>query len=125
MNYEVVERFGRIHIIKNGVESAAFAVPRFNRIYRPDPCERCETLANALELIAARMDDWYTATEAAERLVEMGVFDEAPSAHDVCLWARNGLLPGAIKITGKGGAGRGGSWRIPEKALETLANKRR
>ena len=124
---ETTEKSGQVHVSVNGVNAQWFAMPddKGYVIYGPQPVHHAVSLEEAIVLIAEWMGNWYTAAEAAERLVEMDVFSEAPSAHDICLWARNGLLPGAIKITGKGGAGRGGSWRIPGKALETLANKRR
>lgn len=127
MEFDTVERCGRVHVVKNDVESAGFI--------ERDPgggwgrwdfvLVAVESADEGLAHIASAMGNWYTAQEAAERLVEMGVFDKPPTAHDICLWARSGLLPGSIKIIGKGGAGQGGSWRIPESALEALAQRRK
>ncbi len=128
MEFETVERCGRIHVIVNGVESAGFIERdrngrdwgRWDFVYVAvgSADEGLAHLANAL-------GDWYTAAEAAERLVKLGAYDVPPSAHDVCAWARLDLLPGSMKITGKGGAGRGGSWRIPGKAIAALAERRK
>lgn len=118
MEFETVKHSGRLHVIVNGVESEDFAVPGAGGcwlIYQP--IRRgfaSSSLEEALVIIALGMDTWYTAKEAAERLVELGAYDIAPSAREVCGWARNGLLPGAIKVSAPG---RGGSWRIPEAAL--------
>ena len=127
MEIETVEQCGRVHVVKNSVESAGF----IERSRGGDwghwdfVLVASGTASEGLAAIAEAMDTWYTATEAAEHLVEMDVFDKPPTAKKVCGWARDGLLPGAIKITGKGGAGQGGSWRIPGKALEAFVNKRR
>jgi len=125
MNFETVKIGDGVHVSANGIVSAAFArecqgggwavlVPQI--AYTPD------TLEDALAMIAAALGDWYTATEAAERLVELGAFDKPPTTHDVCMWARNGLLPGAVKIKA---AGQGGSWRIPASALTALVERRK
>ena len=127
MEFETIERCGRIYVVNNGVESAGFVERgRGGGWGRWDFVLVTEgTAGEGLVAIAEAMGNWYTATEAAAWLVKkLGYFDKV-SAHDVCLWARNGLLPGAVKVKGKGGAGQGGSWRIPGKALEAFVNKRR
>lgn len=127
MEFETVERCGRIYAVKNGVESAGFIKrDRGGGWGRWDfVLVAAGTADEGLAAIAAGMDTWYTAAEAAERLVEMDVFDKPPTVKKVCGWARDGLLPGAVKVKGKGGAGRGGSWRISESALEALAERRK
>ena len=125
MEFETIERCGRVHVVKNGVESAGF-IQRRNGGWAILFPEQWDCLPysrdDALDTISVIMGNWYTTTEAAARLVEMGVFDVAPSAHEVCTWARLGLLPGAVKI---GAAGQGGAWRIPESALAAFAAERR
>ena len=125
MEFETVERCGRIHVVKNSVESAGFIKHDHGGGWGHWGFFLVAVgLADeGLAAIAERMDDWYTASEAAERLAEMDVFDKPPTAKKVCGWARDGLLPGAMKITGKGGAGQSGSWRISESALEALAER--
>ena len=125
MEFETVQIGNAHYVIKNGVMGTSFALQVAGRwcIFVPVAGHSVATPMEALAFLAEQMDDWYTAAQAADRLVEMGVFDKA-SAHDVCRWARDGLLPGSVKITGKGGAGQGGSWRIPASALEALAERR-
>lgn len=133
MDFETVERQGRIHVVKNGVESRLSAERDVGigsgrtmwNIRRPYVTRVTDTLKNALEMIAADMNTWYTATEAAARLVEMGVFDEPPSPQRVTKWCRDGLLPSAFKLLGRGARGSGGAWRIPEAALRAFAERRK
>jgi hypothetical protein len=123
VEFETVERCGRVYVVKNGVESEGFAqqVPGGRWVIMIPQAEyTTSTCAIALDLIAEGMDTWYTAAEAAERLVEIGVFDKV-TAHDVCRWARDGLLPSSVKVPKPG---QGGSWRIPARALEALAERR-
>lgn len=123
MEFETVERCGRTYVVKNGVESSAFVEESkgywhlFDFVLVDALLSKDECLAR----IADALGDWYTAAEAATQLVEMGVLDRLASAHDICLWARNGLLPGSVKISAPG---QGGSWRIPEAALRALAERR-
>ncbi len=126
MEFETVQIGNAHYVIKNGVMGTPFAQNLEGRWFAfvPTIGHCTATKAEALTFIANQMDTWYTAQEAAERLVEMGVFDVTPCTHDICLWARHGLLPGSVKITGKGGAGQGGSWRIPQAALKALAERR-
>lgn len=127
MDFETMKIGDGVHVSVNGVPSNAFARRCTDgewAIMIPQIAYSVPTKAEAVRRIAEAMGTWYTATEAAERLVEMGAYDKPPSAHDICLWARNGLLPGSVKIRGKGGAGQGGSWRIPQSALEALAERR-
>lgn len=127
MEFETVERCGRIHVIVNGVESAGFIERDCGGnwgcwdfvLVAAGPAD--EGLAH----IADAMDTWYTTDQAAARLVELGAYDTAPSAREICGWARNDLLPGAVRVKGKGCAGRGGPWRIPESALAALVERRK
>ena len=126
MEFETRERCGRIHVVKNGVESAEFVISSFDgyTVFAPESWGEWKTLNAALESIARLyMDDWYTATQAAEVLVEMGVFDEPPSPQRVTKWCRDGLLPGAIKVRALRGSG--GAWRIPASALLAFAERRK
>lgn len=125
MEFETIERCKRTYVIKNGVESAEFIERDCGGGWGRWDFVLVDvgTASEGLIAIAKAMGNWYTAQEAAAWLVEAGV--EKASAHDICLWARNGLLSGAVKITGKGGWGRGGSWRIPQAALGALAERRK
>jgi len=127
MNFEIVHIGDSIHVSVNGVVSAAHVRKTGASewvVFVPRMTSAWDTLEDALRIVADNLGDWCTAAEAADYLVEkMGNFDKV-SAHDICLWARNGLLPGSMKITGKGGAGQGGSWRIPRLALDALAERR-
>lgn len=123
MEFETVQ-IGNVHYVtKNGVMGTPFTMktPAGWCIFVPVASHTVATKEEALVFISNQMDTWYTTTEAVARLMEMGI---KASTHDVCMWARNGLLPDAVKITGKGGWGRGGSWRIPQKALGALAERR-
>lgn len=126
MEFDTVERCGRVYVSKNGVESTDFVEKSMGNwnIYNAAFYDVALSLEKATARIAFEMGDWYTATEAAARLVELGAFDKAPSAHDICMWARLGLLPGAVKVPGTKG-GRGGSWRIPESALAEFMERRK
>lgn len=126
MEFETVERCGRIHVIKNGVESENFVIPGAGNcwlIYRSiRDGYASSSLEEALIVIASGMGNWYTTAQAAECLVEMGVFDKPPTAKKICGWAKDGLLPGAMKASAPG---QGGSWRVPEAALMALAERRK
>lgn len=125
MDYKAIQNNDNVHASVNGVISAAFTrqcVSGEWAIMIPQIAYSVPTKEEAVRRIAGAMGNWYTATEAAEHLVEMGVFDKPPSAHDVCLWARNGLLSGAVKVPRPG---RGGSWRVPASALPIFAERRR
>ena len=129
MEFETVKIGDNIHVVSiNGVISAAFArehrgggwvvfVPRI--AHMPTPLE------NALALIAADMDDWHTAKQAAERLMELGAYDSPPSAHTMSNLARAGAFADAFKLRGKGGGGQGGAWRIPEAGLQAFVERRK
>lgn len=128
MNFETVEHCGRVHVVKNGVESEGFVSPglRYAHIvFRPEYWTRYDTLEEALTLIAGWMDTWHTISQAAARLVELGAFNEPPSSQMMGQWARAGLFPGAMKILGKGARGSGGSWRIPEAGLVEFMERRK
>ena len=128
MEFETVERCGRIHVIVNGVESAAYTqrtVWGGWRHFAPDHVGNYSDLQPSLEAIALGMDDWYTILQAAERLVETGVFDEPPSTQMMGIWCREERFPGAMKVRGKGCKGGGGTWRISGAALEMFAAGRR
>lgn len=128
MDFETVERCGRTHVVVNGVESPTFVRPSGTGLWlvrAPHTDYIADTWDEAVNLIAEDMRIWYTILQAAERLVELGAFDEAPSAQSVGSWARDGLFPGAVKIQGKGGRGSGGSWRIPGAGLMKFAAERR
>ena len=123
MNYETVERCGRLHVVKNGVESACFAQPALRGRWAttmPQVEFTTSTRAIALDLIAGGMDDWHTVTEAAIRLVELGKADKPPALKTMYRWIHGGQLPGAIKVDT---VGRGGSWRIPEEALREFTKR--
>jgi len=122
MEFETVERSGRVHVVENGVESANYVkstksitgqwvvmTSRLNYI--------ADTRNEALERIAESMGTWYTIAQASERLVELGAFTEPPSRQMMGTWCRKGQLPGAFKAVGAGCRGGGGSWRIPASAL--------
>ena len=119
MNYETMERCGRTYAVKNGVESEYFTIPGAGDcwlIYRPIRHGfASSSLTGALTVIADRMGAWYTVTEAATRLVELGKADKPPAVQTMYRWLRRGRFPGAIKV--RTVVGRGGSWRIPEAAL--------
>ena len=125
MEFETVKRCGRTYVVKNGVESAWFTQccggGRW-RIVQPILYD-IGTLDEALKRIAITMGNWHTATQAAEVLVEMGVFDEPPSPQRMTKWCRDGLLPGAIKVRALRGSG--GAWRIPASALPIFAERRK
>ena len=127
MKFETMKIGNAHYVVKNGVTST-LSVAQIKggawAILAPSIAYTRATKTKALAFVAKEMGDWYTTAEAADRLVEMGIFDVAPSAQEVCTWARLGLLPGAIKITGKVKGGRGGAWRIPGKALEAFAERR-
>lgn len=127
MEFETVERCGRTYVVRNGVESAGFIErDRGGNWGRWDfVLVAAGSEEEGLATIATAMGNWYTAAQAAQHLVKLGAFNLAPLTPSVCTWARLGLLPGAVKILGPGGAGRGGSWRIPGKALAEFVEKRR
>lgn len=127
MKFGTVERCGRVHVVKNGVESAAFVEKVRGCWYLYDfvIAATIPSPAEGIAIIADAMSDWYTTSQAAEALAEMGAFNEPPSTQLVAGWCREGLLPGAVKVRGRGARGSGGSWRIPGAALQTLANERR
>lgn len=118
MNFETVKIGDDIHVSINNVVSAAFVRQGSKHnawvIMTPRIAQMAETLEEALALIAAGMDTWYTVTEAAIRLVELGKKAKPPARQTMCRWLGQGRFPGAIKVQT---AGRGGSWRIPEAAL--------
>ena len=126
MNFETVERCGRIYVVKNGVESTAFVEKRRGSWYLYDSVIAAVVPSEdeAITRIANAMDDWYTVQEAAEVLVELGAFDAPPSTQMMCTWAREGKFPGAVKIQGPGGRGSGGSWRISKAGLVEFAKRR-
>ena len=117
MKFETVERFGRVHVVKNGVESAEFVILSFDghAVYQPEYLLECKTRETALEIIAHGMDNWYTVLQAAERLAELGKVATAPERHTMYRWLSAGRFLGAIRIPGM--RGRGHPWRIPEEAL--------
>ena len=136
MNFETVERCGRIHVSINGVVSAAFIQRDAGAglpaqagggytILEPRVAHVTETLEEAARIIRGWMDDWYTIPQAAERLVGMGVFDKPPSAQMMGIWCRAGKLPGAMKVRGPKMRGGGGAWRIPDAGLVAFAAERR
>ena len=127
MEFETtVERCGRIHIVKNGVESAEYV--RYSKtqqrwcLYASHCIGDYDHPSVPLTIIAEGMGKWYTVGEAADRLVELGAFDEPPSTQMVSRWCRGGLLPGAVKVPTQGS---GGSWRIPARALVAFAEGRK
>jgi len=124
MNFKAVVRCGRIHVVKNGVESECFAVLGHSGhwlIFHPVLCDQVSSLEKMLRFLTASMDTWYTVTEAAARLVELGKTGKRPSAvQTMYRWLRQGRFPGAIKIQA---AGRGGPWRIPEAALRKFTKR--
>lgn len=120
MNFETVMIGNALYVRKNGVlgelsvaqiEGGAWAILTSAIAYTRG------TQEEALAFIADQMGDWYTITQAAARLVEMGAFDTSPSAQMMGIWCREGRFPGAVKVRGKGCRGGGGSWRIPASAL--------
>lgn len=121
MKVETVERYGRVYVVKNGVESIEFVMPSFDgyMIFAPAPWAEFKTLNGAIEGIASLiMDKWYTVSEAALYLVELGKTAKPPVPQTMYRWlSSEGRFPGAIKIRGTGAMGRGGAWRIPETAL--------
>ena len=128
MEFETVNRRGRIYVTVNGVEAAGFAIQGAGGcvIYMPRPMQSIETMKEALNILAASMGDWYTVAQAAERLVELGAYDSPPSAHTLANLARARAFPGAFKLLGKGsGGGQRGSWRIPEAGLQEFAERRK
>ena len=128
MGFETVERCGRIHVIVNGVESAGFIErDRNGREWgRWDfVLVAVESADEGLAHIADAMGDWYTVTQAAARLVELGAFDEPPSPQMMGIWCRAGKFPGATKILGRGARGSGGQWRISEAGLVAFIAERR
>lgn len=123
MDYETVERCGRVHVVKNGVESAEFVQQAPSGRWAttmPQVEFLTNTRAIALDLIAEGMDDWYTVPEAAARLAELGKVDVPPSMQTMYRWLRAGRFPGAIKVPE---VGRGGSWRLSEKTLREFKGK--
>lgn len=128
MEFETVKIGDSIHVSINGVISAAFA--REHRgggwvVFVPRIAHMPAPLENALALIAADMDDWHTAKQAAERLMELGAYDSPPSVHTMSNLARAGAFPGAFKLLGGGGhGGQGGAWRIPEAGIIKFVKRR-
>lgn len=120
--FETIERCGRLHVVKNGVESAEFAIPSLDGhvVYLPEYLLERKTREAALAFIAASMDTWYTVAEAAVRLVELDKADKPPAIQTMYRWLRAGRFPRAIKV---GKVGRGGSWRLPETALWEFTRK--
>ena len=117
-----------VHASVNGVISAAFARKCTNgewAIMVPQIAYSVPTRDEAVRRIARALGDWYTITQAAERLVELGAFDSPPSAQMTGAWCRAGKFPGAVKILGAGGRGGGGAWRISVTGLEAFIAERR
>jgi len=117
MNYKTVERCGRTHIVKNGVESAEFVQQAPNGRWAttmPQVEFLTNTRAIALNLIAEGMDDWHAVSQAAARLVELGKVAKLPVMQTMYRWIREGRFPGAIKAPM---VGRGGAWRLSETSL--------
>jgi len=124
MEFETVEQqCGHIHVIKNGVESARFVQQIYGDwvIMVPQVEFTARNLADALNLIAKSMNTWYTVSQAAVRLVELGAASKSPHRKTVCRWCREGRFLGAIKV----GRGQGGSWRVSETALTEFAKRRK
>ena len=123
MNFETVEHCGRIHVVKNGVESWGFVtlgyVGNYWLVYRPVFQDQTASLETALAAVAARMDTWHAVIEAAVRLAELGKVTKPPHPKTMCRWAREGRFLGAIKV----GQGQGGSWRISETALREFTKR--
>ena len=121
MEFEIVDRCGRIHVRKNGVEGEWFVRPGhpdygdYYLVYSPILYYRAATLDEALAIVARNMETWYTVLQAAARLAELGKVTAAPERHTMYRWLRAGRFPGAIRIPGM--RGRGHPWRIPGKAL--------
>lgn len=118
MEFETVERCGRIHVIKNGVESAGF-IER-DRGGRRWGCWDFVLVTvgladEGLAHIAAAMDDWHTVLQAAVRLVELGKVTKPPATQTMYRWLQDGRFQGAIKV--RRGPGRGGTWRLSESSL--------
>ena len=127
MKFETVKIGDGVHVAIEGVTSAAFVRECAGggwAVLVPQIAYTSDTLEDALAMIASDLGDWYTVAQAAEVLVEMGAFDAPPSTQMVCTWAREGKFPGAFKLTGPGGRGGGGSWRIPEAGLVEFAKRR-
>ena len=129
MEFETVERCGRVYVVKNGVESAAFVQKVWDgwRQFIPDHIANFNNSQIPLEIIATNMDTWYTSAQAAERLVEMGAYDSPPSVHTMSNLTRAGAFAGAFKLRGlRGGrGGQGGAWRIPEAGLQAFVERRK
>ena len=115
MEFKTVDRCGRIHVVKNGVESAGFIErDRGGNWGRWDfVLVAVGSRGEGLAAITNAMDTWYTVPQAAVRLVELGKCAKPPHPKTVCRWLRAGWFPGAIKV----GPGQGGSWRLSETSL--------
>ena len=129
MEFETVEQNERVYVSVNNVRAPWFAMPDPDgvgyAIYEPQPVQGCVTLAGAIAIIAEWMGNWYTVTQAATRLVELGAFDSPPSTQMMGIWCRTGKFPGAVKILGRGARGSGGQWRISEAGLVAFIAERR
>jgi len=128
VEFEIVKIGDAIYVSINGVMSTAFARQSIVSgrwfVEVPKTSYVAEALDEAVALIAEGLGNWYTIAQGAERLVEMGAFDEAPSSQMMGIWCRAGRFPGAVKVRGKGARGGGGAWRIPETALPIFAEWR-
>lgn len=127
MEFKAVKIGGNIHASVNGVVSSAFA--RLSTrgewvIMIPEIAYSVPTEEEAIRRIAVALGDWYTTAQAAARLVGLGAYDKLPSCQTIARLAQAGAFASAFKLLGKGGAGAGGQWRIPEAGLAEFAKRR-
>ena len=128
MEFETVRIGNAYYAMQNGVMSMSCIAQISGSdewgIFIPSLRHFMPTKEQALAFVIEQMDTWYTVTQAAERLVELGAYDAPPSAHTMSNLARAGAFPGAFKLRGMEAPGQGGQWRIPEAGLAAHTERR-